>query len=155
MCVYAVCLCVPAEGTLVPCVCVSVRLYKQTGDIIEYLCRLSKTTVPEGIISFIKVRVQCVIVYACACVFVRLEVAGVRVVPLPDPQLCTESTGKVKLVLKRNRYFVESQFPVSGQVVGRSAFPIMVLYVAAILFLCTLPQHTCCAWASPSGACCQ
>ena len=63
------------------CVCVSVCLYKQTGDIIEYLCRLSKTTVPEGIISFIKVRVQCVIVYACACVFVRLEVAGVRVVP--------------------------------------------------------------------------
>lgn len=37
------------------CVCVSVCLFQQTGDIIEYLCRLSKTSVPEGIISFIKV----------------------------------------------------------------------------------------------------
>lgn len=51
----------------------------QTHDIIEYLKRLSKTTVPEGIIEFIK--------------------------------LCTLSYGKVKLVLKHNRYFVESPFP--------------------------------------------
>ncbi|XP_064647287.1 general transcription and DNA repair factor IIH helicase subunit XPB-like [Lineus longissimus] len=51
----------------------------QTQDIIEYLKRLSKTTLPNGIEEFIK--------------------------------LCTLSYGKVKLVLKHNRYFVESQFP--------------------------------------------
>lgn len=51
----------------------------QTQDIIEYLRRLSKTTIPDGIIEFIK--------------------------------LCTVSYGKVKLVLKHNRYFVESPFP--------------------------------------------
>uniref|UniRef100_A0A672Y863 DNA 3'-5' helicase n=1 Tax=Sphaeramia orbicularis TaxID=375764 RepID=A0A672Y863_9TELE len=51
----------------------------QTSDIVEYLQKLSKTTVPEGIVQFIK--------------------------------LCTVSYGKVKLVLKHNRYFVESAFP--------------------------------------------
>lgn len=51
----------------------------QTNDIIEYLKRLSKTSIPEGIIEFIK--------------------------------LCTLSYGKVKLVLKHNKYFVESPFP--------------------------------------------
>nr|XP_054767701.1 general transcription and DNA repair factor IIH helicase subunit XPB-like [Lytechinus pictus] len=51
----------------------------QTSDIIEYLRRLSKTTIPNGIVEFIK--------------------------------LCTLSYGKVKLVLKHNRYFVESPFP--------------------------------------------
>eukprot|EP00795_Rhopilema_esculentum_P014874 gene14874-6006_t len=51
----------------------------QTNDIIEYLQRLSKTTVPDGIIQFIK--------------------------------LCTLSYGKVKLLLKHNRYYVESSFP--------------------------------------------
>ncbi|MBN3312552.1 ERCC3 helicase, partial [Atractosteus spatula] len=51
----------------------------QTTDIIEYLQKLSKTSVPDGIIQFIK--------------------------------LCTVSYGKVKLVLKHNRYFVESAFP--------------------------------------------
>ncbi|XP_064613581.1 general transcription and DNA repair factor IIH helicase subunit XPB-like isoform X2 [Liolophura sinensis] len=51
----------------------------QTSDIIEYLRRLSKTSVPDGIVEFIK--------------------------------LCTLSYGKVKLVLKQNRYFVESQYP--------------------------------------------
>ncbi|XP_030638532.1 general transcription and DNA repair factor IIH helicase/translocase subunit XPB [Chanos chanos] len=51
----------------------------QTSDIIEYLQKLSKTSVPDGIIQFIK--------------------------------LCTVSYGKVKLVLKHNRYFVESAFP--------------------------------------------
>ncbi|CAG4947548.1 unnamed protein product [Parnassius apollo] len=49
----------------------------QTGDIIEYLQRLSKCSVPAGIIEFI--------------------------------QLCTLSYGKVKLVLKHNRYLVESK----------------------------------------------
>lgn len=49
----------------------------QTVDIIEYLQRLSKCSVPAGIIEFI--------------------------------QLCTLSYGKVKLVLKHNRYLVESK----------------------------------------------
>lgn len=51
----------------------------QTNDIIEYLKRLSKTSIPDGIIEFIR--------------------------------LCTLSYGKVKLVLKHNRYFVESPHP--------------------------------------------
>lgn len=51
----------------------------QTNDIIEYLKRLSKTSIPKGIIEFI--------------------------------QLCTLSYGKVKLVLKHNKYFVESPHP--------------------------------------------
>ncbi|KAK5642374.1 hypothetical protein RI129_008541 [Pyrocoelia pectoralis] len=51
----------------------------QTHDIIEYLKRLSKTSVPDGILEFIK--------------------------------LCTLSYGKVKLVLKHNKYFVESIYP--------------------------------------------
>ncbi|XP_054156436.1 general transcription and DNA repair factor IIH helicase subunit XPB-like [Oppia nitens] len=51
----------------------------QTKDIIEYMRRLSKTTIPDGIVEFIN--------------------------------LCTLSYGKVKLVLKHNRYFVESPFP--------------------------------------------
>lgn len=51
----------------------------QTNDIIEYLKRLSKTSIPQGIIDFI--------------------------------QLCTLSYGKVKLVLKHNKYFVESPHP--------------------------------------------
>ncbi|XP_053684118.1 general transcription and DNA repair factor IIH helicase subunit XPB [Sabethes cyaneus] len=51
----------------------------QTHDIIEYLKRLSKCTVPEGIQEFIR--------------------------------LCTLSYGKVKLVLKHNKYFVESPHP--------------------------------------------
>lgn len=52
----------------------------QTEDIIEYLKRLSKTTLPAGICEYI--------------------------------QMCTLSYGKVKLVLKHNRYFVESIYPV-------------------------------------------
>lgn len=51
----------------------------QTHDIVEYLKRLSKTSIPDGIIEFIK--------------------------------LCTLSYGKVKLVLKHNKYFVESPYP--------------------------------------------
>ncbi|XP_059823508.1 general transcription and DNA repair factor IIH helicase subunit XPB [Hypanus sabinus] len=51
----------------------------QTNDIIEYLQKLSKTSIPDGILQFIK--------------------------------LCTVSYGKLKLVLKHNRYFVESTHP--------------------------------------------
>lgn len=49
----------------------------QTADIIEYLKRLSKTSIPENVLNFIK-----------------------------------ESTltyGKVKLILKQNRYFIETR----------------------------------------------
>ena len=51
----------------------------QTSDIIEYLKRLSKISIPDGIVEFIK--------------------------------MCTLSYGKVKLVLKHNKYFIESHFP--------------------------------------------
>jgi len=51
----------------------------QTEDIIEYLTRLSKCSLPQGILDYIK--------------------------------MCTLSYGKVKLVLKHNRYFVESGHP--------------------------------------------
>ncbi|KAK4298106.1 hypothetical protein Pmani_029519 [Petrolisthes manimaculis] len=51
----------------------------QTHDIIEYIKRLCKTSVPPGICEFIR--------------------------------SCTLSYGKVKLVLKKNRYYVESDFP--------------------------------------------
>ncbi|CAJ0928554.1 unnamed protein product, partial [Mesorhabditis belari] len=49
----------------------------QTGDIIEYLDRLSKSELPDGIKEFIR--------------------------------LCTLSYGKAKLVLKHNRYYIESR----------------------------------------------
>ncbi|CRK92919.1 CLUMA_CG006574, isoform A [Clunio marinus] len=51
----------------------------QTHDIVEYLRRLCKTSIPKGIEDFIK--------------------------------LCTLSYGKVKLVLKHNKYFIESPHP--------------------------------------------
>ena len=51
----------------------------QTNDIIEYLTRLSKSSIPEGIKQYI--------------------------------EMCTLSYGKVKLVLKHNKYFVESNHP--------------------------------------------
>ena len=50
----------------------------KTEDIIEYLRRLCKTTLPNEIVDFIKA--------------------------------CTLSYGKVKLVLKHNRYFIESVY---------------------------------------------
>ncbi|XP_033219284.1 general transcription and DNA repair factor IIH helicase subunit XPB isoform X1 [Belonocnema kinseyi] len=51
----------------------------QTHDITDYLEKLSKTSIPDGIVEFIRI--------------------------------CTLSYGKVKLVLKHNKYFVESAFP--------------------------------------------
>ena len=36
---------------------------RQTNDIIEYLKRLSKTTVPEGIMQFIKARHHCLVLW--------------------------------------------------------------------------------------------
>jgi len=56
----------------------------QTDDIIEYLTRLCKTSLPAGIVDYIK--------------------------------MCTTSYGKVKLVLKHNRYFVESSHPETLQI---------------------------------------
>uniref|UniRef100_A0A914MQR0 General transcription and DNA repair factor IIH helicase/translocase subunit XPB n=1 Tax=Meloidogyne incognita TaxID=6306 RepID=A0A914MQR0_MELIC len=55
----------------------AVSIGLQTGDIIKYLDRLCKTSLPEGIKKFI--------------------------------EACTLSYGKVKLVLKKNKYFVESR----------------------------------------------
>ncbi|KAM3722491.1 General transcription and DNA repair factor IIH helicase subunit XPB [Dirofilaria immitis] len=55
----------------------AVSIGLQTNDIIEYLERLSKSSLPKGIVEFIK--------------------------------MCTVSYGKVKLVLKYNRYFIESR----------------------------------------------
>lgn len=51
----------------------------ETKDIIEYLRRLGKTTLPETVVNFIS--------------------------------SCTLSYGKVKLVLRHNKYYVESSFP--------------------------------------------
>lgn len=62
----------------------------QTHDIIEYLRRLCKTSIPKGIEEFIK--------------------------------LCTLSYGKVKLVLKHNKYFHrKSSSGDSAEVVKRSS----------------------------------
>ena len=63
-----------------------------TDNIIEYLDRLSKTTLPNGIVEFIKV-----------------HSAFSRCCYLETLQLCTQTYGKVKLVLKHSRYFVESR----------------------------------------------
>lgn len=52
----------------------------QTADIIEYLKRLSKTSIPEQVVKFI--------------------------------QDSTLTYGKVKLVLKDNRYFIETKHEV-------------------------------------------
>lgn len=51
----------------------------ETKDIVEYLRRLGKTTLPESVVNFIT--------------------------------SCTMSYGKVKLVLRHNKYYVESSFP--------------------------------------------
>jgi len=51
----------------------------ETKDIVEYLRRLGKTTLPESVVNFIT--------------------------------SCTLSYGKVKLVLRQNKYFVESSYP--------------------------------------------
>ena len=51
----------------------------QTNDIIEYLTRLSKASIPDGIRQYI--------------------------------EMCTLSYGKVKLVLKHNRYLLLKQRP--------------------------------------------
>lgn len=51
----------------------------ETKDIIEYLRRLGKATLPESVINFIT--------------------------------SCTLSYGKIKLVLRHNKYYVESAFP--------------------------------------------
>ena len=42
-------------------------------------------------------------------------------------QLCTESYGKVKLVLKRNKYFMESQYAVSSLVCSSLIYLLMML----------------------------
>ena len=75
----------------------------QTHDIVEYLKRLSKTTIPEGIIEFIRL---CTLSYgkvgpAFFCMFLYCILYSATCLKLLQ----------VKLVLKHNRYFVESQYP--------------------------------------------
>lgn len=72
----------------------------QTSDIVEYLQKLSKTSVPDGIVQFIKVCVLFCEKTECICCFVLLSPS---ISFLFLPQLCTVSYGKVKLVLKHNR----------------------------------------------------
>ena len=73
----------------------------QTHDIIEYLKRLSKTTVPDGIVEFIRL---CTLSYG--------KVSVVSAVSGNVPEMClTRTVFQVKLVLKHNRYFIESPFP--------------------------------------------
>lgn len=103
----------------------------QTSDIIEYLRRLSKTTIPDGIIQFIKVNMsgyliaknliewECRVMQLMSSASLNLSFLLINVLLLcllvffVCLKLCTLSYGKVKLVLKHNRYFVESSHPVS------------------------------------------
>ena len=103
----------------------------QTSDIIEYLRRLSKTTIPDGIIQFIKVNMsgylkakdliegECRVMQLMSFASLNLSFLLINVllfyllVFFVCRKLCTLSYGKVKLVLKHNRYFVESSHPVS------------------------------------------
>lgn len=71
----------------------------QTSDIVEYLQKLSKTSVPEGIVQFIKVWITIRPLVLLATF--GFETAAFN--PSPTFQLCTVSYGKVKLVLKHNR----------------------------------------------------
>lgn len=72
----------------------------QTSDIVEYLQKLSKTSVPEGIVQFIKVRM---LGNHCKMSSFILIVRSLHLIMLLFSQLCTVSYGKVKLVLKHNR----------------------------------------------------
>ena len=69
----------------------------QTSDIVEYLQKLSKTSVPEGIIQFIKVWIKIILIK----IILVKEKRNFFYSSLF--QLCTVSYGKVKLVLKHNR----------------------------------------------------
>lgn len=70
----------------------------QTSDIVEYLQKLSKTSVPEGIVQFIKVWIKIIIMKKMILVKEKHHVFYSSLL-----QLCTVSYGKVKLVLKHNR----------------------------------------------------
>lgn len=85
----------------------------QTSDIVEYLQKLSKTSVPDGIVQFIKVWYkECLlfldmrkgkgygIVFNVEC---KPMLFNRCIYSLSFSQLCTVSYGKVKLVLKHNR----------------------------------------------------
>ena len=73
----------------------------KTFDIINYLKRLSKYSIPEVVCDFIKA--------------------------------CTLSYGKVKLVLKRNRYYVESDHPEVIQTLIKTEGKVYGLRVSTLL----------------------
>ena len=97
----------------------------KTEDIIEYLRRLSKTSIPNGIVEFIKVR------FVFSCRVVRRVLNATASFGCLS-QMCTLSYGKGKLVLKHNRYFVESQFAVSRSF--DCMFDCMISVIATILW---------------------
>lgn len=72
----------------------------QTSDIVEYLQKLSKTSVPEGIVQFIKVRMRGNDRKMSSFILI---VRSLHLIMFLFSQLCTVSYGKVKLVLKHNR----------------------------------------------------
>lgn len=72
----------------------------QTSDIIEYLQKLSKTSIPDGIIQFIQVRLRA----SLSGILITQMQCGLKMIVFYSFfQLCTVSYGKVKLVLKHNR----------------------------------------------------
>ena len=86
----------------------------QTNDIIEYLKRLSKTSIPDGIAEFIKVSPYYDPFFSNCCHLHHnvVKCTCTRFVSKIAFQLCTVSYGKIKLVLKHNKYYVESNHPV-------------------------------------------
>jgi len=66
-------------------------------------------------------------VHMCHCLFFCPR--GHLTVHCCGLQMCTVSYGKVKLVLKRNKYFVESQYPVSF---------LFILFTESSFFICDL-----------------
>ena len=81
----------------------------QTSDIVEYLQKLSKTSVPDGIVQFIQVWMRDVLVvwgkrgHKEHVFDVMYAKCGCLIPAFNSFQLCTVSYGKVKLVLKHNR----------------------------------------------------
>ena len=77
----------------------------QTHDIIEYLKRLSKTSIPDGIIEFIKL---CTLSYGKV---IYNRTTNIHDIFYEIRFLMMYNFLQVKLVLKHNKYFVESPFP--------------------------------------------
>ena len=95
--------------------------YKQVAQFVWFFCRIKRCV--TWFLDFVNAWgcfKQC-LTYTCY----KFDLHLLQVIPLlgvclflilnllPSLQMCTLSYGKVKLVLKHNRYFVESSFPVS------------------------------------------